>query len=155
MTAQTMQDPEIGRTLEILGGVAVFGRPIRTRLDAHDALEKGLPATALRHLVDEVGLLAGARGQLEKAIGISLRTFQRRRESDRPLSREQSSRAWKFAEILGRAADILGGRDEAEAWLQTPSPALDQRRPIDLLATQAGVEAVEDLLTRIEYGVYT
>jgi putative toxin-antitoxin system antitoxin component (TIGR02293 family) len=33
--------------------------------------------------------------------------------------------------------------------------ALDQRRPIDLLATPAGVQLVEDLLGRIQYGVYT
>ena len=32
---------------------------------------------------------------------------------------------------------------------------LDQRRPIDLLATTAGVEIVENHLERIEYGVYT
>ena len=29
-----------------------------------------------------------------------------------------------------------------------------RRRPIDLLGTPAGVEMVEDLLGRIEYGVY-
>ncbi|MDE4063639.1 antitoxin Xre/MbcA/ParS toxin-binding domain-containing protein [Phaeobacter gallaeciensis] len=32
---------------------------------------------------------------------------------------------------------------------------LDNRRPIDLLATAAGAEAVADYLTRMEYGVYT
>ena len=29
------------------------------------------------------------------------------------------------------------------------------RKPIDLLSTPAGVESVEDHLTRLEYGVYT
>ena len=32
---------------------------------------------------------------------------------------------------------------------------LDQRRPIDLMTTPAGLELVEDYLGRIEYGVYT
>ncbi|HEV3423731.1 MAG TPA: antitoxin Xre/MbcA/ParS toxin-binding domain-containing protein [Paraburkholderia sp.] len=31
---------------------------------------------------------------------------------------------------------------------------LEQRCPIDLLSTPAGVELVEDLLERMEYGVY-
>lgn len=31
---------------------------------------------------------------------------------------------------------------------------LDQRRPIDLLATPAGIELVEQYLTRRAYGVY-
>jgi uncharacterized protein (DUF2384 family) len=33
--------------------------------------------------------------------------------------------------------------------------ALEQRKPIDLLSTPAGVETVEELLTRLEFGVYT
>jgi len=32
---------------------------------------------------------------------------------------------------------------------------LDQRKPIDLLATHVGAEVVEEYLSRIEYGVYT
>ena len=31
---------------------------------------------------------------------------------------------------------------------------LNQRKPIDVLATPAGVELVEDFLVRLEYGVY-
>jgi putative toxin-antitoxin system antitoxin component (TIGR02293 family) len=93
---------------------------------------------------------------LEKAVGLSLRTYQRRRDAlDKPLSLEQSARAWKFAEILGRATEIFGSQAEAEAWLERPAMALEQRKPIDLLSTPAGVETVEELLTRLEFGVYT
>jgi putative toxin-antitoxin system antitoxin component (TIGR02293 family) len=93
---------------------------------------------------------------LEKAVGISYRTYQRRREvPDKPLSPEQSGRTWKFAEILGRAIDLFGSQTEAEEWMERPAMALDRRKPIDLLSTPAGVESVEDHLTRLEYGVYT
>jgi putative toxin-antitoxin system antitoxin component (TIGR02293 family) len=92
----------------------------------------------------------------EKAIGISLRTIQRHKESPaKSLSPEQSGRAWKLAEILAKATAVLGSQEEAERWLQQPAMGLDQRRPIDLLATPAGVEIVEDFLGRLEYGVYT
>jgi hypothetical protein len=63
-------------------------------------------------------------------------------------------RAWKFAEILAKATDVLGTQAEAEQWLERPAIGLDQRRPIDLLGTPAGVELVEDYLERLEYGVY-
>jgi putative toxin-antitoxin system antitoxin component (TIGR02293 family) len=72
----------------------------------------------------------------------------------KPLSQEQSSRAWKFADILARATSVLGSQDEAEQWLERPAIGLNQRRPIDLLATSAGTEIVEDFLRRLEYGVY-
>ena len=87
---------------------------------------------------------------------MSLRTLQRRRESpEKPLGQEQSGRAWKFAEILAKATEVFGSQEEAEQWLDRPATGLDQRRPIDLLATPAGVEMVQDFLHRLEYGVYT
>ncbi|MCP1838249.1 putative toxin-antitoxin system antitoxin component (TIGR02293 family) [Bradyrhizobium sp. USDA 4524] len=86
---------------------------------------------------------------------MSLRTFQRRKDApDKPLSQEQSGRTWKFAEILAKATDVFGSQEEAEQWLERPAIGLDQRRPIDLLVTPAGVELVEQYLTRLAYGVY-
>jgi putative toxin-antitoxin system antitoxin component (TIGR02293 family) len=88
--------------------------------------------------------------------GIGLRTYQRRKDApDKRLSLEQSGRTWKFAEVLGRAIELFGSQPEAEEWLERPAMALEQRRPIDLLSTPAGVESIENHLTRLEYGVYT
>ena len=150
-------DSEVERTVALLGGRRVLRRPIRNRLEAHDLLDRGLPGQALAHLVDAVAILReGRHGSLEKAVGLSLRTYQRRKEEpERPLSPEQSGRAWKFAEILARATALLGTQAAAEAWLDRPAMALDRRKPIDLLSTPAGVETVEDHLTRLEHGVYT
>jgi putative toxin-antitoxin system antitoxin component (TIGR02293 family) len=53
-----------------------------------------------------------------------------------------------------KATDVFGSQEEAEQWLERPGIGLDQRRPIDLLATPAGVELVEQYLTRLAYGVY-
>lgn len=86
---------------------------------------------------------------------MSLRTYQRRKDAPaKPLSQEQSGRAWKFAEILTKATAVFGSQAEAERWLESPAIGLDQRRPLDLLSTPAGVELVEDHLARLEYGVY-
>ena len=152
-----MEDVKISRTVELLGGRRTLHRLVRSRLEAHDLIQKGLPGYALRRLVTHVAILrAPHHGSLEKAVGISLRTYQRRKDApDRPLSPEQSGRTWKFAEILGRAIELFGSQPDAEEWLERPAMALEQRKPIDLLSTPAGVESVEDHLTRLEYGVYT
>lgn len=151
------EDDVISRTVELLGGQHTLHRPVLNRLEAHDLLQQGLPGHALNHLVNRVDILrAPHHGTLEKAVGISLRTYQRRKdEPDKPLSPEQSGRTWKFAEILGRAIEVFGSLDMAQDWLERPAMALEQRRPIDLLSTPAGVETLEDHLTRLEYGVYT
>jgi len=145
----------ISAAANLLGGSRVFHRRLRDPLDVHEVLSRGLPREALTHLISKVAVLHN-HTLLKLAIGVSLRTSQRMKAaSGKPLSPEQSGRAWKFAEILAKATAVLGAQEEAEDWLKRPAMALDQRRPIELLATPAGVRLVEDLLGRIEYGVYT
>lgn len=140
---------------QLFGGRKVLGSRISGPLEAHDLLVRGLPSAALRHLMTSL-LVIQATETLGKAVGMSLRTYQRRQGGPaKALNPEQSGRAWKFAEVLSRATAVFGSQEEAEHWLERPAIGLEQRRPIDLLATPAGVEMVEDHLTRIEYGVYT
>lgn len=154
ITVSTSPARDFERIVALLGGAKVLQQQLTGPLDAHELLLKGLPGTALTHLVASFAILQPTTS-LEKAIGMSLRTFQRRKEAPtKPLSQEQSGRTWKFAEILARATAVLGSQEEAEQWLERPALGLDGRRPIDLLATPAGVELVEDFLRRLEYGVY-
>jgi putative toxin-antitoxin system antitoxin component (TIGR02293 family) len=145
--------PLIPFTLTLLG--VKWLRSARTNLLAvHDQLTEGLPGEALNFLVENLSVLR--KGEVvEKALGMSVRTYQRRQETgNTPLSSEQSARLWKFAEILAQAAAVFGSREEAERWLNEPALGLDQRRPIDLLATPAGVALVEEHLGRLRYSVY-
>lgn len=61
----------------------------------------------------------------------------------------------KLAEILAKATSVFGSKKDAKQWLERPAIGLDQRKPIDLLATPAGVELVEDFLVRLEHSVHT
>ncbi len=143
------------RVAALLGGDKVLARSPTGPLETHDLLARGLPGEALTYLIDHLAVLQRT-ASLEKAIGISLRTFQRRRDApEKALSADQSGRAWKFAEILAQAMDVFGSQEEAELWLERPAIGLEQRRPIDLLATPTGVELVETFLGRLKYGVYT
>jgi len=138
----------------LLGGATLLKRRIRTRLDVHEVLERGIPSRAFNHLIAHVKTLDPSA--VRKAVGLSVRTVQRRNQTpQKPLSPEQSGRAWKFAEILAKATEVLGGQEAAEDWLNRPAVGLDQRRPLELLSTAVGAEMVERLLGRIEYGVYT
>lgn len=145
---------ELQKVAALLGGSRVLSRSLTSPLDAHELLLRGLPASALDHLVGQL-IVIGKTESLEKAVGMSLRTWQRRKDApSKPLSQEQSGRTWKFAEILSKATDVFGSQAEAEQWLERPAIGLDQHRPIDLLGTPAGVELVEAHLERLEYGVY-
>lgn len=145
---------ELQKVANLFGGARILSRRLTSVLDAHELLLHGLPPSALDHLFAQLIFIRKTES-LEKAVGMSLRTYQRRKDAPaKPLSQEQSGRAWKFAEILAKATDVFGSQAEAEQWLERPAVGLDQRRPIDLLGTPAGVELVEDYLARLEYGVY-
>jgi putative toxin-antitoxin system antitoxin component (TIGR02293 family) len=149
------EEKELRRVEALLGGPKVIRHKLKTRLDAHDVILQGLPNECVFLLLEALPVLRG-NALLERAIGMSLRTFQRKKTAPaKPLSREQSGRTWKFAELLAKAIEIFGSKQEAEEWLQRPAMGLDDRRPIELLETPAGVKLVEDFLTRLEYGVYT
>jgi len=138
----------------LLGGAAVIGRPLGTgSLDAHFLIEAGIPNRAVEHLAHSLKVMG--QESLEQAIGISLRTLQRKEKRPRELlSHEQAGRAWQFAELLAKATVVFGAQDEAEQWFERPAIGLNQKRPIDLLTTPAGVKVVEDHLERLAYGVY-
>ncbi len=145
---------ELHRATELLGGKKVFQHPLDDALDVHEMLLQGLPLAALTHLIDNLSVIHKTV-LLEKVVGMSLRTFQRRKDSlSKPLNQAQSGRAWKFAMILAEATAIFGSQAEAENWMEQPAIALNQRRPIDLLATAVGVGIVEEFLERLDYGVY-
>lgn len=145
---------DLRQVADLLGGDRVLLRTLHGPLDAHDMLVQGLPGPALTHLLDSLVVLRPTPA-LHKAVGMSLRTVQRTKDAPtRRLSQDQSDRTWKFAEILAKATGVFGTQRDAEEWLERPAIGLDQRCPIDLLATTAGTEMVEDFLQRLEYGVY-
>lgn len=130
-------------------------KALATPLDIHDAILHGLPASALAHATQNFAALRD-NATFARVLGISTRTFQRLRDTPtKKLDAALGGRLWRFAEIVAKASEILGSQDAAEAWMDTPAMALDQRRPIDLMATTAGAALVEALLDRLDYGVYT
>lgn len=146
---------ELVRIASLLGGRATFNSEFVSPLIVHELILGGFPTVALTTLVRRVDLLKRPEF-FERAVGVSVRTLQRRKGETVPrtLSPELSGRAWKFAEILAKATEIFGSQEEAERWLERPALGLDNHRPIDLLSTLAGVELVEAHLERIEFGAY-
>lgn len=125
----------------------------RTAVELHERIAEGLPRSAALHLVS--GLMSITLDESLRAFNLSRRDWHRfKAEPDKRLGVDQSARVWSMAEILTRAQEVLGTREEAEEWLSRPAPGLDGRRPIDLMSTPQGSELVNTLLARMDYGVY-
>lgn len=152
--AAVQKTDEMERVVELLGGPNVLGRKLKSRFDAHDLIKAGFPSQALLHLMSSLVLLKN-EASFSAVVGISTRTIQRRKKTpSKLLDQNQSGRTWKFAEILALATEVFGSQIDAEQWMENPVLGLNNRRPIDLMATSAGVEMVEDILARLDFGVY-
>lgn len=136
---------------ETLGGPRVLrdSRPGLTELG--ERVRRGLPYAALEAVMGELGL---SREQVAEALHLPERTLARRKK-DRRLHPDESDRLFRLARIAAQAAEVLGSTEKAARWLQRPNRALGGRVPLGLLDTDPGTREVEEVLGRIEHGVYS
>ncbi len=92
--------------------------------------------------------------RLAPRLGISKATWQRRKSTGR-LGKEESDRVVRFARLMGKALEIFETEPDARRWLNSPQYGLGGAIPLDYAETEIGAREVEDLLGRIEYGVYS
>jgi len=137
---------------EVLGGRKVLHKVIRKPDDLAQLVREGLPATSLGVLAQKLGLGSTI---LSRKLGIPLRTLTRRLSKGSRLTAAESDRTVRLARVFAGAVEMIGDQDKAAEWLQTPNRALGGKRPLDQLDTDIGARAVEDILGRIAYGVYS
>ncbi|MGE4178802.1 MAG: antitoxin Xre/MbcA/ParS toxin-binding domain-containing protein [Limisphaerales bacterium] len=115
------------------------------------AIELGLPIAELEALRESLGI---PLDRLATLLGISKATLHRRRTQGR-LDPAESDRVVRFARLVGRAAEVLDGEENARRWLDSVQQGLGGVAPLDFAVTETGAREVEDLLGRIEFGVYS
>ncbi len=135
------------KAVELLGGEAVFGRPICNDEELMQALMAGLPALVLSRLLE-----AGLPHRVLERVIAPRRTLMRRRAEAQRLTRGESDAAWRLAHVLALAGDVLSGPESAIAWLMRSKPVFGDRTPVDLLETSIGAAHVERLLRALDWG---
>jgi putative toxin-antitoxin system antitoxin component (TIGR02293 family) len=121
--------------------------------EAAAQVKAGLPVTELDALRELLGVTVE---NLAGKIGISIATLSRRRQRGQRLDAGHSDRVLRFARLFRLAAELHDGdEDAARAWLRKPARALDGETPLEHAETEAGAREVEQLLGRLEHGVYT
>lgn len=117
-----------------------------------EVLQVGLP---FRELQDLQTCLAVVSERLAPMLGISKATFHRRKGDSRKLSPAVSDRVVRYARLLGFALKVFGNLGDAKQWLNAPQFGLGGAVPLEYAKTEIGAREVENLLGRIEYGVYS
>ena len=124
-----------------------------TRVDVLvDQIERGLPFKALELLADECGLSPGI---IASVIGIAERTLARRKATGR-LAPDESGRLLRVATVFEKAVELFEGDvTGAVTWLTTAKKALGHKTPLHYSRTELGAREVENLIGRLEHGVFS
>lgn len=108
------------------------------------------------HRLERLGRNSGLSiSQLADLLHIPPRTLTRRKEKGRLLP-DESDRLLRITRVFAKAlelfeGDVMGARH----WLSTPQPALGGETPLEFTKTDIGSREVENLIGRLEHGVFT
>jgi putative toxin-antitoxin system antitoxin component (TIGR02293 family) len=114
-------------------------------------IQKGLRFSELETLQNSLEM---PFEQLAAKLSISRSTLQRRKAAGR-LSPDESDKVMRFSRLLEHATDVFGDIEKGRAWLKFPQRGLGGAVPLDYAETEVGAREVDNLLGRIDYGVYS
>ena len=113
----------------------------------------------------QAGLSFRAVQNLQKALDIPLETVAsvlgmsratlHRRKLQGKIDEDESEKLVRYQRLLKKAEDVFGDGKRAREWLTHKQAGLGKVVPLDFARTEIGAREVENLLGRLEYGVYS
>lgn len=129
-----------------------LGLSIRSVPELIREVRRGFSYRALEAFEPNSGIRLQA---LAETIGIPERTLARRKVSGR-LGPEESERLLRLSSIFEKAVDLFEGDvPSAVNWLSAPKRALESQSPFQYARTEIGAREVENLIGRLEHGVFS
>ncbi len=148
---QTIRHKELN-LVYLLGGKSIITHPLRSGFDIISLSNDGITKASLDALSSHLGI--SKKYFSENILGISVKTLERKKSTDK-LDKHISSHVIEIAKVAKHAFDVFEDEEKVKTWLNTPNRALNNMKPIDLFYISTGLGMVDDILGRIEYGVYS
>jgi putative toxin-antitoxin system antitoxin component (TIGR02293 family) len=129
-----------------------LGLSVNTVPDLIQEVMRGFSYQALLAFETNSGVSLRAVAEI---IGIPERTLARRRAAGR-LAPEESEKLLRLSSIFEKAVELFEGDvPGAVQWLAAPKRALENQTPLQYARTEIGARAVENLIGRLEHGVFS
>ncbi len=126
--------------------------PLDDDLELARRVESGIPALAIRFLMESLGL--GSIARTAALVNMSAKTAERRVRAKALLSPDESERVVRLIRIVTQAERVLENNENARRWMAKPLAILGGKSPLEMSATEPGARAVEQALGRLEHGVF-
>lgn len=130
----------------------LLGLKIVDKLRLSRQIESGLKFNALERLSKSTGL---SMEKLRPALRITPRTMTRRRIEQR-LSPQESDRLISISRLVAQTFELFEGNEVmAIKWFTSPKRAFAGLTPLEMSATEVGSREIENLIGRLEHGVFS
>lgn len=112
----------------------------------------GLSRSMAETIANQIGL---TDKEMAYILNISERTY-RRNQADSVLDYQASERLLLLSDLVEHGLSVFDGRaDVLNHWLRSSLPELGRQTPLALLDSVSGFGLVDDVLGRIEHGVFS
>ena len=134
-----------------LGGNSLLG-PISSEFDLINAGQKGIAKASVDALANYLGV--SRKVMAEDIFDLSVKTMERKSAKDK-MDRRTSAHALEIAKVVQHAYEVFEDEEKLKHWVNKENKALNGTRPVLLLSTLTGINMVNDVLGRIEEGIYS
>jgi putative toxin-antitoxin system antitoxin component (TIGR02293 family) len=108
-----------------------------------------LPQSPWQPLEEALGVAEVAR-----ILGVHPRTIERRRMAGKAARPLEAQREEKLHRIWAELSGLFTAED-AIYWLKHPVPVLDNRRPVEVMTEDGGLDRVLETVGRMSWGIPT
>lgn len=118
------------------------------KLELIDRIREGVKKTDWKNLIT---YLESTEKEFANILPVSISSMQKKKV----YGKETSERIYELARLFGLGYEVFDSKENFKNWLMTPSKALGNKKPFELLDSSFGFEMVENEIVRIQYNVYS
>ena len=118
------------------------------KLELISKIREGVKKGEWKELITAIG---ATEKEFEFILPSSISSMQKKEI----YSAQTSERIYEISRLFGLGTEVFDSLDQFKNWLLTPSRALGNKKPFELLDSSFGFEIVENEIARIQYNVYS
>jgi len=138
--------------LNLLGGKDLIHMKLNSVFDLIELSNQGLTKASVEALISHMGMTK--KNFAEDILNFSVKTLERKKSDDK-LDKYASSHVIEVAKVVEHAYEVFEDEAKVQRWLNAPNSALNQMKPIELFYLPTGLAMVDNILGRIEEGIYS
>lgn len=124
---------------------------LQDKMSLFNLIQEGVPYRFFEKLKSQ---LPFSTQEWTEILGISLKSLQRYHNDNRAFKPLQSEKIISMAEVVQLGVDVFEDMEKFKLWLDTPTFALANKKPKELLRDSYGKDLVMAELIAIEHGIF-